>query len=156
MSQKAAARPLGSRCPRGRRLAKFGLSLPLVVFLWNCGAATGWSADPSPEPVSLSTLADLPLEALPQIPIETVSGASRYEQKVTQAPASVSIVTSDEIKKQGYRTLAEVLESVRGLYVTDDRNYSYLGVRGFGRPGDYNSRVLLLVDGHRLNDNIYD
>jgi iron complex outermembrane receptor protein len=126
------------------------------VFLWICSAATSWSADPSPEPVPFSTLADLPLEALPQIPIETVSGASRYEQKVTQAPASVSIVTADEIKKQGYRTLAEVLESVRGLYVTDDRNYSYLGVRGFGRPGDYNSRVLLLVDGHRLNDNIYD
>ena len=40
--------------------------------------------------------------------------------------------------------------------MTDDRNYSYVGVRGFGRPGDYNTRVLLLVDGFRLNDDIYD
>jgi outer membrane receptor for ferrienterochelin and colicins len=87
--------------------------------------------------------------------IPTVYGASKYEQKVTDAPASVSIVTASDIQKYGYRTLADVLRSVRGLYVTYDRNYSYLGVRGFGRPGDYNSRVLLLVDGHRINDDIY-
>jgi iron complex outermembrane receptor protein len=45
---------------------------------------------------------------------------------------------------------------VPGLYVSNDRNYSYLGVRGFNRPGDFNSRILLQIDGHRLNDNIYD
>src|SRR5208282_2350186 len=31
---------------------------------------------------------------------------------------------------------------------------SYVGVRGFGRLGDWNSRVLLLIDGHRINNNI--
>ena len=49
-----------------------------------------------------------------------------------------------------------MLRSVRGFYTTYDRNYSYVGIRGFARPGDYNTRVLLLVDGHRLNDGIYD
>lgn len=88
--------------------------------------------------------------------IQSVYSASKYEQKVTEAPAAVSIVTADEIKKFGYRTLADILRSVRGFYVTYDRNYSYLGVRGFNRPGDYNTRILLLVDGHRINDNIYD
>ena len=78
-----------------------------------------------------------------------------YTQKVTEAPSSVTIVTADEIKRYGYRTLADILRSVRGFYVTYDRNYSYLGVRGFSRPGDYNARILLLVDGHRLNDNIF-
>ena len=29
-------------------------------------------------------------------------------------------------------------------------------MRGFARPGDYNTRFLLLVDGRRLNDGIYD
>jgi iron complex outermembrane receptor protein len=88
--------------------------------------------------------------------IPSVYGASKYEQKVTAAPSSVSIVTSTDIEKYGYRTLADVLKSVRSFYITYDRNYSYVGVRGFGRPGDYNSRVLLLIDGHRINDNIYD
>ncbi|WP_298038327.1 TonB-dependent receptor [uncultured Desulfuromonas sp.] len=87
--------------------------------------------------------------------IPSVFGASKYEQKVTEAPSSVSIVTSAEIKRYGYRSLSEILGSLRGFYVTNDRNYDYLGVRGFGRPGDYNSRILLLVDGQKLNDNIY-
>jgi outer membrane receptor for ferrienterochelin and colicins len=88
--------------------------------------------------------------------IPSVYGASKYEQKVTAAPSSVSIITSSDIKKYGYRTLADVLKSVRSFYITNDRNYSRVGVRGFGRPGDYNSRILLLIDGHRTNDNIYD
>jgi iron complex outermembrane receptor protein len=88
--------------------------------------------------------------------IPSVYGASKYEQKVTEAPSSVSIVTADEIKKFGYRTLGDILRSVRGFYVTYDRNYSYVGVRGFSRPSDYNTRILLLIDGHRLNESIYN
>jgi iron complex outermembrane receptor protein len=88
--------------------------------------------------------------------IPSVYGASKYEQKVTEAPSSVSIITSSEIEKYGYRTLTDILRSVRSFYVTNDRNYSYVGVRGFGRPGDYNSRILLLIDGHRTNDNVYN
>ena len=88
--------------------------------------------------------------------IPSVYGASKYEQKVTEAPSSISIVTAAEIKKYGYRTLADILRSIRGFFVTYDRNYSYVGVRGFNRPGDYNTRILLLIDGHRVNDNIYD
>src|SRR5258705_7843068 len=95
------------------------------------------------------------LEELLSLDIETVYGASGFKQIVTEAPASVTIVTSDEIQKYGYRTLADILRNVTGFYVTDDRNYSYLGVRGDGLPGQYNNSISLLIDGHRLNDNIY-
>jgi outer membrane receptor for ferrienterochelin and colicins len=88
--------------------------------------------------------------------IPSVYGASKYEQKLTDAPSFVSIVTASEIKMYGYRTLADILRSVPGFFSTYDRNYSYVGVRGFGRPGDYNTRVQLLVDGHRINDSVYD
>ncbi len=65
-------------------------------------------------------------------------------------------MTAEDIKKYGYRTLAEILQSVRGFYTSNDRSYSYAGVRGFSRPGDYNTRLLLIVDGHRINDGIYN
>ncbi|HEX9023063.1 MAG TPA: TonB-dependent receptor [Geobacteraceae bacterium] len=101
-------------------------------------------------------LKKLSIEQLMEVEVNTVYGASRYPQKVSEAPSSVTIVTADEIKKYGHRTLADILRSVRSFYVTNDRNYSYIGVRGFGRTGDYSSRILLLMDGHRLNDNLYD
>jgi len=88
--------------------------------------------------------------------IPSVYGVSRFEQKITEAPSFVTLITADEISRHGYRSLAEMLQGVTGFFVTYDRNYNYLGIRGFNRPGDFNTRVLLLVDGHRLNDNLYD
>ncbi len=88
--------------------------------------------------------------------VDVVYGASKYYQKAQDAPAVISTIDATEIEAFGYRTLKEVLDSMRGFYTTYDRNYQYLGVRGFGRPGDYNSRILILVDGNRTNENIYD
>ncbi|MBI3284407.1 MAG: TonB-dependent receptor [Burkholderiales bacterium] len=98
-------------------------------------------------------LTDLPIEQLLAIQIST---ASKFPQALTEAPSAVSVITAAEIQTYGWRSLADLLASVRSLYVTNDRNYMYLGGRGFLRPGDYNSRFLLLVDGHRNNDAIYD
>lgn len=84
-----------------------------------------------------------------------ISAASKYLQKKNEIPASVTIITSDEIDKFGYQNLSEVLQSIPGFYISYDRNYNYLGVRGFSRPTDYNNRILLLLNGHSLNENIY-
>lgn len=100
------------------------------------------------------SLMDMSLEDLMNVEIDSVYGASGYKQTVNDAPASITIITAGEIKRYGYRTLADILRNVPGFYVTSDRQMSYIGVRGFGPPGDFNSRVLLLVDGHWLNDNV--
>lgn len=101
-------------------------------------------------------LATIDLEDLMRIRIENVFGASSRLQPVTEAPSSVTIITAEDIERHHYRTLADILRSVRGMYISDDRNYSYAGVRGFARAGDYNTRILLLVNGHRVNDAVYE
>ncbi len=105
---------------------------------------------------NLDKLKTMSLEQIMDIEIPTVYGASKHEQKITDAPSSVSVITHEEIQAYGHRTLADVLSSVRDLYVSYDRNYGYLGVRGFNRPGDFGGRVLILVDGHRMNDPAFD
>jgi len=87
--------------------------------------------------------------------VPKVYGASKMEQKSSEAPSSVSLITADEIKRYGYRTLAEAIQSVQGFNVSYDRNYSFLGARGINL-GDFNSRILVLVDGHRINNNLTD
>lgn len=141
--------------PRRHHPARFErrLGLPLACALGlglvRAGAAATSTAGP-PDVMGMD------LEQLYQTKVETVVGASKHEQKVTEAPSSVSIVTRDDIQKFGYRTMADVLRSVRGLYVNYDRAYSFVGLRGINRPGDYGGPILLMVDGHRINEPIYD
>lgn len=89
------------------------------------------------------------------IEVPTVTGATKYEQKTTEAPSSVTVITATEVKRYGHRTLADILQSVQGFHVSNDRNYSFLGARGINF-GDFNSRVLVLIDGHRINNNLTD
>ena len=99
-------------------------------------------------------LAALPLEALLLVSVTTT--ASKFEQPISDAPSAVTVLTAADIRAFGWRTLGEALASLPGAYVTSDRNYTYLGARGFSRPGDYGSRFLLLIDGYRANDAVYD
>ncbi len=122
------------------------LSVTLARHATAQAAAPGLPSDP----------AALTLEQLLDVEVESVFGASKSIQKSTEAPAVVTVVTANEIERYGWRTLADVLRNVRGFYVTDDRSYSYVGARGFLRPGDYSTRILLTLDGHRINDNVFD
>ncbi|MBP1202902.1 iron complex outermembrane receptor protein [Duganella sp. 1411] len=120
-------------------------TLLIVLALAAARAAAG------PEPEELSTL---PLESL--MDVTMVTSASRFAQRVSDAPSAVSVLTSQDVREHGWRTLGDALASLPGLYVSSDRNYDYLGARGFLRPGDYDSRFLLLIDGVRVNDSVYD
>lgn len=109
-----------------------------------------------PEPANPADLTQLSLEQLMALEVEQVYSATRYSQRVIDAPSSTTVITAEEIRRFGHRTLADVLNSVRGFVSTSDRNYNYTTARGFGRPGDYDSRILVLVDGVRVNEPVYD
>ena len=93
-----------------------------------------------------------PVEVKLRYALPRVQAAERQLTRAQDAPASISIISSQEIRGFGYATLAEALRPVRGLFISDDRGYQSLGVRGVSAPGTYNNRVLVLSDGHITND----
>jgi len=128
-------------------------SLLYALALVSAGRMT---AHLTPLPSSQSdALDEIPLEQLMQLPVEFVTGASKYEQNIQRAPASVTVLTAEDIRNYGWTTVADALRSAPGIFINSDRFYDYIGNRGFTRPYDYNSRTLVLVNGHRINDSIY-
>ena len=99
---------------------------------------------------------DLTSLSLEQLLGITIVGASKYVQKQRDVAAAVSVITRQEVQAFGWRTLGEALASLPGVHATYDRQYSYLGMRGFGLPGDYNTRTLVTIDGNRVNDPTFD
>jgi len=111
--------------------------------------------------VMQSACADVGARDITQLPIEQLVEtdfipASRIARQISDAPSAVSIVTAQDIRDYGYRSIADILQSMRGLYVTSSPTYDYLGGRGFGTPGDYAGRIMLMIDGYATNDNIYN
>lgn len=146
------ANPMSYRLPRrGRERGSslgFGSGSRVAILL------TAFVVPPSlAEPVQPDSLFQ---ESLEQLITRQVTSATKRPQAPAEVPAFVSIIEAEEIHRFGWTTLAEALDSLPGINVSFDRSYHSLGVRGLGRPGDYNSRVLLLIDGVPLNDGIYD
>ena len=81
-----------------------------------------------------------------------VRAASKSLVQIDDSPASITVITREEILSFGWQTLAEAMATVRGVFTSNDRVYSYVGVRGFSPPGDLNTRILILWDGHPMND----
>ena len=96
-----------------------------------------------------TNLSDLSLEQL----VNVVYAASRHEQTLTQAPASVTVISHDDIVKYGYHSVEEALASVPGFYITDSHDVTpNYGSRGFGIPFHVNTRILFLMNGLPVED----
>ena len=119
--------------------------IPLIVLL----LAGCWKLGAQPVPLQEDSLS---LAAMLNV---RINSASKHWQTTSESPASITIISSDMIRKFGYRTLADVLNAVRGFYTSYDRNYAYVGIRGFGRPTDYSNRVKLLLNGMSVNECVF-
>lgn len=105
--------------------------------------------------IELSSVEDVEVFLLEDLLEQPVTAASGYASKPSDSPTLVSTLPNDTIRGFGYRTVRDALMGMRGVYVGNDRNYSYIGARGFGIPGDYNTRFALSIDDHSYNDPVY-
>jgi outer membrane receptor for ferrienterochelin and colicins len=79
--------------------------------------------------------------------IKVVSAAG-YEQNVADAPASIYVITKEELEKKSFNDLTEVLKTVPGVYITGGSAYKDISIRGMS--SEY---TLFLVDGKPMNSN---
>ncbi|EJN08215.1 TonB-dependent receptor plug domain-containing protein, partial [Herbaspirillum sp. YR522] len=75
---------------------------------------------------------------------EVVVTATGFEQAVVDAPASISVITPEQLKKKQFRDLTDALSDTEGVTVTGTASEKDIFIRGM--PGAY---TLILVDGKR-------
>jgi iron complex outermembrane receptor protein len=137
--------------PRTVRIALGGLLLPLAL-----AAPARAAPQPQRSPQEETAAGERPAlsESLVFDDVPEVFSASRYLQPASEAPASVTALAGDTLRGQGVRTVGEALRLAPGLFMHYDRIYEFAGFRGFALPGDFNTRILVLLDGHTLNNSV--
>jgi outer membrane receptor protein involved in Fe transport len=128
----------------------------LMALLFICAftiTTTPVYAQEEKEEEVVEDVADISLEDLLNVEITT---AGKRAEKIGDIPASVVLITREEIERYGYQSLAEILENVSGLYVLDPWQAfgPAAGVRGF-----YNfwpSNVIFLVNNIRQVDTFHE
>ncbi len=87
-----------------------------------------------------------------EIPAVVVS-ATRTEQSTLTTPASITVISRQQIEDSGSRHIVEVLRGQGGVQINDlygDGSRATVGMRGFSDSAG--SNTLVLVDGRRLNN----
>lgn len=109
--------------------------------LLGCAAIAGLSA--------VSAAAEESAEADAR-PTDIVVTAAGFEQKITDAPASITVVTEEELRQRPYMTLIDAVRDIEGVDVgetSDKTGQRTISIRGMG--SDY---TLILIDGRRQNN----
>ncbi len=78
-----------------------------------------------------------------------VVSATRTEKDLQIAPSSISVVDQNQLKRSGYNSIADMLQDVPGVEVTD---YSMAGAKRLNIRGESGARVLIMVDGQKITE----
>ena len=104
------------------------------------GAATAWAAS------DVQQLKDLSIEELSNIEITSVS---KRDEKLSDAPTSVFVITSEDIRRSGATSLPEALRLAPNLQVARVSANEYaISARGFN--GTAANKLLVLIDGRSV------
>ncbi len=94
---------------------------------------------------------DIPLDQLRRIEIKS---ASKFSQKISEAPSVVSLITNDQIQQYGWVSMHQFVTKLPGFSPSQDYDRRTISSRGLFE-GWNNNHLLLMVDGIPMNDNLY-
>jgi outer membrane receptor for ferrienterochelin and colicins len=93
---------------------------------------------------NVSDLLDLSLEQLMNIKVVTASG---YLQTISEAPSTITVITSQQIAERGYEQLEDALRDIPGIDMIHINGYAPTLIYFRGMYGAENLRALLMIDG---------
>lgn len=98
--------------------------------------------------IALTTYVSVPAQAEDAIELQptTVVTAAGYEQNIAKAPASISVITREQLEKQSYTNVVDAMKNIPGVYVTGGGNMQDISIRGMT-----SSYTLYLVDGRPVS-----
>ena len=75
-----------------------------------------------------------------------VISASGFEQQIKDAPASISVVTREDLEKKSYKDIVDVVKDIPGVYVTGGAGTQDISIRGMDKK-----YTMYLVDGRPVS-----
>ncbi len=121
----------------------FGVALVTLATTVGLARAQG---DAPPVSPGGKALAELDLEDLLSVEVTSVA---KSPQKLTAAPAAVTVITGEEIRRGGFTSIPEALRLVPGLHVARIMGNRWsIAARGFG--GEFTNKLLVLIDGRAV------
>ena len=116
-------------------------------FLAGAVAALFLSHAPAAD-LQLADLADLSLEQLANIEVTSVTGRP---ERLSNAPASIYVITGEDIRRSGAKSLPEALRLAPNLQVAQSRASTYaISARGFNNDSGLANKLLVLIDGRTV------
>lgn len=113
----------------------------LLVAAWSAAAARAQTPTSRP-----SDFLDMSLEDLMNVQVTSVS---KHKQKVSEAPAAITVITADDIERSGLQSIPELLRLAPGLDVARiDSSQWAISSRGFNDL--FGNKLLVMMDGRTL------
>lgn len=136
------------RIPTGRTLPK----KILAVFLLLAGGLPGAaSAAESSESSKANPLARMSIRQLMDVEITSVSKSSR---PLSQAPSAIFVISQEDIRRSGAKTIPDLLRMVPGADVAQIGAHQWaVSIRGFN--GSLSNKLLVLIDGRSVYTPLY-
>jgi outer membrane receptor for ferrienterochelin and colicins len=128
-------------------IATLSFALSGLVALWP-NSVFAADREPPEEATESEGTSDLDLVKLLNVEVST---ASKTAESVEDAPAVITVVTREEIRRWGYQTVAEILSHTVGFYLIDDHILPNASVRGVsGGLGAESGGIKVMIDGRSV------